>query len=164
MGLAAGTTAGVQAVLFYLVVYVLMNLGAFAAVIVVSNAVRTDLVEGYAGLYRRAPFLAVVLAAALLSLAGMPPLAGFLAKFLVFAAAVEKGLMWLVIVAVVNSVMALYYYLRIIRVSFLNEPKENTAILPSRGMTLTLGLLLFGILFLGLWPQPVLLWLSAAYR
>lgn len=141
-----------------------MNLGAFAAVIVVSNAVKSESVEGYAGLYRRSPFLAVVLAASLLSLAGMPPLAGFMAKFFVFAAAVEKGLTWLVIVAAVNSVVALYYYLRIVRVSFFNEPKENTAILSSRGMTLTLGLLLFGIIFLGLWPQPVLIWLSALYR
>lgn len=164
IGLAAGTTAGVQAVLFYLVVYTLMNLGAFAAVIVVSNIVKSESVEGYAGLYRRAPFLAVVLAAALLSLAGMPPLAGFMAKFFVFAAAVEKGLIWLVVVAVVNSVVALYYYLRIIRVSFFNEPKDDTAILPSRGMTLTLGFLLFGVIFLGLWPQPVLVWLSALYR
>ena len=164
IGLAAGTAAGVQAVLFYLFIYMLMNLGAFAAVVVVSNTIKTEMVAGYVGLYKRAPFLAVVLAAALLSLAGMPPSAGFLAKFFVFAAAVEKGLIGLVIVAALNSVVALYYYLRIIKVSFFNEPEENAAIPSSRGMTLTLSLILSAILFLGLWPHPVIHWLENLLR
>lgn len=160
IGLTTGTMEGVQAVLFYLFIYALMNLGAFGAVIAVSSSIGSDLIKDYAGLYQRAPFLAVVLAVSFLSLAGIPPLAGFLAKFFVFAAAVEQGLFGLVIIAALNSVAALYYYARIIKAAFLSEPEQNFAIVSSKAAMLTLGLILLAILILGVWPHPVINWIS----
>ncbi len=160
VGLAAGTS-GVGAVLFYLFIYAFMNLGAFAVVIAVSNSTNSEMIEDYAGLYKNSPFLAVILAISLLSLAGMPPLAGFLAKFFVFAAAIEKGLIGLVIAAALNSVVALYYYVRIIKFAFLHEPKTSAAFTPpSQALVLSLGLIFSVILIFGLWPQPLLNWLA----
>lgn len=162
LGLAAGTAVGIKALLFYLLVYAFMNLGAFGAVIIVSNVIKSDLIEDYAGLYKRSPLLALVLAVSFLSLAGIPPLAGFFAKFFIFAAAVEKGLIGLVIIAALNSVIALYYYVRIIKFAFLHEPKDNTPVISSRALGFVFGIILVVILILGLWPQAALQWLNFA--
>jgi NADH-quinone oxidoreductase subunit N len=159
LGLTVGTPSGTRAVLFYLFIYALMNLSAFGVVIAVANSLKSERIEDFSGLYQRAPFLGVVLAVSFLSLAGIPPLAGFLAKFFVFAAVVEKGAVGLVIIAALNSVVALYYYLKVIGFTFLRKPSQDTPITHSRILISTLGFMTLLILVLGLWPHPVLDWL-----
>ena len=116
---------GLNSVLFYLAAYVAANLTAFFAIIAVSQRTGSDLIEGYGGLVRRAPFLAVALTLALVALIGVPPTSIFIGKLVIFTAAVKSGLVWLAILGVINSVVSAYYYVRIIRVMFLEEPKEQ---------------------------------------
>ena len=116
---------GLNSVLFYLAAYVAANLTAFFAIIAISQRTGSDLIEGYGGLVRRAPFLAVALTLALVALIGVPPTSIFIGKLVIFTAAVKSGLVWLAILGVINSVVSAYYYVRIIRVMFLEEPKEQ---------------------------------------
>jgi len=160
IGLAVGTVAGMNAVLFYVFIYALMNLGAFGAVIMISNSVKSDSIEDFAGYYKKDPLTAIVLTVSLLSLAGIPPLAGFLAKFFLLSAAVEAHLTTLAIVAALNSVVALYYYVRIVKFMFLHEPAETTLAPKSLALQLALLVTVLGNVILGLWPHPVLNWLT----
>ncbi len=163
-GVAVGTVAGAQAVMYYLFIYTLMNLAAFGAVIAIGNALHSETVEDYAGLYRQAPFTAVILTVALLSLAGIPPLAGFIAKFLLLSAAVESDLVTLAVAISLNSVIALYYYVRIVKYMFLHEPAKSTTMPTTTSLSLALVVLTIAIFILGVWPQPVLGWLSGLLR
>ncbi|MFC2030810.1 NADH-quinone oxidoreductase subunit N, partial [Chloroflexota bacterium] len=132
VGLAAANKAGVSAVLFYLFAYAFMNVAAFAVIIAVGRSEGDDgggeTLDDFAGLAARKPGLAAVMAILMLSLAGVPPLAGFLAKLYVFGAAVEAGLIWLAAVGVINSAVSAYYYLRVVVVMYMRdgEPSEAT--------------------------------------
>lgn len=154
MGLAAASAVGLNAMLFYLLAYTLTNLGVFAAVIAVGSAVGSYEIESYRGLSRRAPFLAACLVVFLLSLAGIPPLAGFFAKLYVFSAVIEKHFYLMAAAAAVNSVIAAYYYLRIIRQMYFAAPDEITPIAVCPGTRAVIYMLLAGTLFLGLMPDP----------
>jgi NADH-quinone oxidoreductase subunit N len=121
---------GPSSVLFYLGAYTAANLTAFFAIIAISNRIDSDLIDDYAGLASRSPFLAVSLALALIALIGVPPTSIFIAKIYVFTAAVNNGLTWLAILGVVNSVVSAYYYIRVIRVMFL-QPASSTDGIPS---------------------------------
>jgi NADH-quinone oxidoreductase subunit N len=162
IGVAAAGQLGVASVLFYLAVYVLTNIAAFAVVEVVTNVLGTENIYEMAGLSRRSFGLALGMMLAMLSLGGVPPLAGFFAKFYVFQAAVDANLVWLAIVGVLNSIIALYYYLIVVRVIFVDrsEGDETPASAP---LTLRAGLTLsvLGILFLGVFATP---WYSLAER
>ena len=126
LGFVVFAEAGVQAVLFYLAVYYTMNLGAFWVVMLVANATGREDLEGYRGLaWRGGALAAVALAVFLFSLAGLPPLAGFLGKFYVFAAGVEGRLYALVVIGLLNSVVSLYYYARVVKVMFLDRPEPS---------------------------------------
>jgi NADH-quinone oxidoreductase subunit N len=126
LGFVVFAEAGVQAVLFYLAIYYTMNLGAFWVVMLVANATGREDLEGYRGLaWRGGALAAVALAVFLFSLAGLPPLAGFLGKFYVFAAGVEGRLYALVVIGLLNSVVSLYYYARVVKVMFLDRPEPN---------------------------------------
>ena len=160
VGLAIPTPDGIKAVLFYIFIYGLMNLGAFAAVIAVSNGVKSEKIDDYAGLYQKDSFLAIVLAVCLLSLAGLPPLAGFLAKFFIIAAAVQAKFVAVAVILVVNSVIALYYYVRVVKVMFLTETKNPSSLPQSAGIRLALVVILCGNIAFGVWPHPILEWLS----
>ena len=127
VGFLGTVSSGTVAVVFYLFVYTLSNLAAFGAVVAFSSAVGSDEMDAYAGLARREPALALAFTFALLSLAGIPPLAGFLGKFYLFAAAMERGYLWLVIVASLNSVVSLFYYLSLIRKMYISEPAPGAA-------------------------------------
>jgi NADH-quinone oxidoreductase subunit N len=123
VGLAAGTEAGVQGVIIYLVIYMAMTLGAFACILAMRR--REGMVEeidDLSGLSKTHPMMAFMLAMILFSLAGIPPLAGFFAKFYVFLAAVEAGLYVLAVIGVLASVVGAYYYLRIIKIMYFDEP------------------------------------------
>ena len=131
VGLAAGTEAGVQGVIIYLLIYVAMTLGTFAVILSMRRG--NDMVEDIgelAGLSRTNPIMAFLLAMLLFSLAGIPPLAGFFAKFYVFLAAIEAGLYVLSVVGVVASVVGAYYYLRIVKIMYFDEPAERFAPVP----------------------------------
>ena len=125
VGLSASSQQGTQAVLVYLAIYVAMTLGTFACILSMRRA--EGMVEGIddlAGLSKNQPMVAFLLAMLMFSMAGIPPLAGFFAKFYVFAAAVNAGLAWLAVVGVVASVIAAYYYLRIVKVMYFDEPAD----------------------------------------
>lgn len=122
VGFAGAPAAGLSAVVFYLLVYTFTNLAAFAVVIAFSAISGSDRLEDYDGLARRQPLLGLAFALALLSLAGIPPLGGFVGKIFLFSAAMQQGYLWLVIVAAVNSVVSLYYYLLVLRRMYISEP------------------------------------------
>ena len=123
LGLAAGTEAGVQGVVLYLLIYLGMNLGVFAVILAMRRGdVMVEQVEDLAGLSKTNPLLAFVMAMLMFSLAGIPPLAGFFAKFYVFLAAIEAKLYWLSVLGVLTSVVGAYYYLRIIKLMYFDEP------------------------------------------
>jgi NADH-quinone oxidoreductase subunit N len=159
MGLCTGTQAGVQAILFYLAIYLVMNLGAFLVVIAISDAGLGETIEDYRGLGYRAPFAAVTMGVFLFSLTGIPPMAGFIGKFYLFAAVLEKGGPFYIILAVVgvlNSAISLYYYARIIRAMYLDQPVEGAPpvrVAPQHAYPL--GVLAAVTLLLGLYWSPV---------
>ena len=156
---AAGSVAGPASVLFFLGAYAATNVGAFLCVIVVSERLGTEELDGYAGLLRRAPGVAAALAICLLSLTGIPPAAGFLAKLYVFNSAVQSGhdwLVWLVVVAVLNSAVSAFYYLRWVRTMVLDDPADDSPIRAPAAMQGLLGASAAAVLFLGLAPTPLL--------
>jgi NADH-quinone oxidoreductase subunit N len=123
IALAAGTQAGVGAILIYMTIYVAMTIGAFACILLMRRrGGMSESIADLAGLSRTNGGLAVILTALLFSLAGIPPLAGFLAKWAVFVAAVEAGLVWLAVIGAVVSVVSAYYYLRIVKTIWMDEP------------------------------------------
>lgn len=152
VGLAAATPNGLTAVLFYVVVYALTNLGAFGVVILHATYTRSEEIDDYAGLAKRSPTMAFVLLLAFLSMAGAPPLAGFVGKFFLFTAAYQAGLWWLVIIAVINSVISLFYYLKVLRVCYFEEPTRQTPMVIPAPFRLSLGISILAIVFLGLLP------------
>jgi len=166
IGFVVATPLGIQGIMFYILAYVLMNLGAFGCVVLVSNAIKSDYIEEYSGLSKREPVLAFLLAMFLLSLAGIPPLAGFFGKFLVFAAAIQSKYYLLAVAGVVNSVLALYYYVKVIKFMYLDEPREQKSYrfisMESGAVKLALVIALVGILVIGLFPLPFLDWICGS--
>lgn len=163
IGLVVNTTAGYISLFIYLSTYIVMNLGAFAVVIAVSNQTKSDEIKDYAGLSENSPYLAALLSLFLISLAGIPPLAGFIGKFYIFSSALKEGFIYLAIAAVLNSVIAAYYYFNIIRVMYLVPPCASAVqIKPSPALNLAIILSLLLVLAIGLYPKPVIDWVSTA--
>jgi NADH-quinone oxidoreductase subunit N len=162
IGLAAGTKMGSDAILFYLLTYLFANLGAFAIVIAVGNLIHSDEIEDYNGLNRRSPFLAFAMLVFLLSLAGVPPLAGFIGKLYIFLAAINEGLYTLIIVGLINIVISIYYYLVIVKKMYINEPTERSPLTISPTMRAVVYVSLAGTLLLGIYPKPFIEWVVAA--
>jgi NADH-quinone oxidoreductase subunit N len=157
VGFLGAPAYGASAVVFYLLVYTLTNLAAFSVVIAFSSATGSDQLEDYAGLASREPFLALAFAFALLSLAGIPPLGGFVGKFYLFAAAMQRGYLWLVIVAALNSVLSLYYYLRVLRRMYITEPTVPSApVKTAFSVKVVLLITTIGIFWLGILPGPLM--------
>lgn len=142
---------GVTSVVFYLIAYIATNLLAFGIVTAYSRVVNSDDIPAYNGLSRRHPWLALAALIAFLSLAGMPPFGGFIAKVLVFAAAVKVGMVWLAIVGIVNSIIGVYYYLIVLKHVYLyrDEATENTPLPITRPYALALTVLALGVILLG---------------
>jgi NADH-quinone oxidoreductase subunit N len=156
VGLSAGTPVGVEGVLVYIAIYVAMTLGTFACILAMRRTGGSvESIEDLAGLAHTQPVVAFFLAALLFSLAGIPPLAGFFAKFYVFLAAIEAKLYALAVIGVVSSVVGAYYYLRIVKIMYMDEPAG--AFLPmANELRFVLGLAgLFVILFF-VYPAPML--------
>ena len=156
VGLTAGGVGGASSVLFYLLTYTFTTAGAFGVITLCERA-RGEAVEvaDYAGLARRHPMLAAALGLFLLSLVGIPPLAGFVGKFYVFGAAVRAGYFWLAVIGVLNSAAAAYYYLRIIVYMYMREPEgAATTYASSFAGGLALAIALLAIVILGVIPAP----------
>ncbi len=155
MGIVALSDFGLRAVVFYLVVYLFMNLGAFGVVTLVADAGGSEEIDSYRGLGSRAPYICVAMAVFLFSLVGLPPFAGFVGKVYLFAAVIYKKIYWLAVVAALNTVISLYYYLRVVKAMFLEKPTEAIQIRVSLGSQALLLTLLVPTLVLGIYWQPL---------
>jgi NADH-quinone oxidoreductase subunit N len=165
IGLVAVSTLGAASVLFYLMAYVVTNLAAFGVVVLFARSAGSDDIQAYAGLSRRSPTLAIAMMVALLSLAGMPPLAGFVAKVYVFAAAVQSGLIWLAVAGVLNAIIGLYYYLTVLKVIYLyRSDDEDKPIAVPRGAGLALVTCSIAIILIGTLSAPWLDWALSSAR
>src|SRR5437867_11028912 len=162
IGMAAGTRQGADSVLFYLLTYLFANLGAFAVVIAFSQSTNSDEIEDYSGLNRRSPFLAFSMLVFLLSLAGVPPLAGFIGKLYLFVAAIKEGLYTLIVVGLISIVISLYYYLVVVKKMYISEPSNPTPITVSGALQAVIYVGLAGTLILGIWPKPFMAYTVAA--
>ena len=156
IGLAAVTTEASSALIFFLACYALTNLGAFIAIIAISNKIGSDQIADYSGMVRRAPLLSLALALCLISLIGIPPTAGFIAKVYIFSAGINYGLVWLVIIAVINTVISAYYYLRVVRVMYLGAPLSGERVPSSGALRAALSFACLGVLVLGIYPWVLL--------
>ena len=158
IGVVVASELGAASVVFYLAAYILTNLAAFGVVTAVGHVTGSDDIKAYAGLSRRAPGLALAMLVAFLSLAGMPPFGGFVAKVFVFAAAVQEGWIWLAFVGVLNSIVGLYYYLTVLKYVYLyrmeGEDEEAHPIPLSRSYAIALTVLSLGILMIGIAFAP----------
>lgn len=152
LGVIGGGMLGVTGVYLYAWIYLFMNLGAFGVVIIVSNAVGSTTLPAYAGLAKRSPMLAALLTLFLVSLAGLPPTAGFVAKFYVFAAAFQSGWKWLVLAGALNSVISVGYYFKILHAMYFQSPSSTAPIALGTSERVTLAATSFFTLFLGLFP------------
>ncbi len=152
----AADTLGRSGILFFLASYALTNMGAFIAIIAISSKINSDLIEDYTGMGKRSPLIALVLTLCLISLIGMPPAAGFMAKFYIFSAAVQHNLLWLVIIAVINSVISAYYYLRVVKVMWFGEAASAEKVPSSGALRLALSLSSLGVLLLGIIPGYIM--------
>ena len=156
IGVAAASKMGGDALLFYLLAYLFANLGAFIVVIAVAGGTQRDDIDDLTGLNRRSPLLAFAMLLFLLSLAGVPPLAGFLAKVYIFTAAVHQDLLLLVTVGLVNVVISFYYYLIVVKKMYTLEPADPAPIVISPPMKLALSACIAGVIALGIWPAPLI--------
>ena len=156
VAVAAGDAFGASMTLFFLAAYVFTNLGALLVVHAAAEAGGGYGYETLAGLWKRAPGLAVVLACFLLSLAGIPFMVGFWAKFYVFLAAWRAGMVGLVAAAIALAVMGLFYYLRVLRAAYMTEPGELGAPAPGWALRLAIGACAVAVVGLGLWPGPLM--------
>jgi NADH-quinone oxidoreductase subunit N len=152
----ARNEVGIAAILFYLVAYALMKLGAFSLVSHISANEADHSLDVYAGLHSRRPALAACLTVFLLSLIGLPLTAGFLGKFYIFRAAIDAGLIWLVVLGVANSLLSVPYYLRVIKAMYMSEPKGELTIAPvPASLAFVLTLTALGTIYLGIFPDAV---------
>jgi NADH-quinone oxidoreductase subunit N len=165
MGVVILSDKGIAAVLIYFVIYLFMNLGAFYVVMLVANKIGSEDIGAYKGLGYRSPIISVAFAVFLVSLTGLPPTAGFIGKLYLFAAVLDAQWIWLAVVGVVNSVISLYYYARVLRYMFLREPSEQTVpmkILRTEAILL-LALVVPTILF-GLFFTPIVNFANASVQ
>jgi NADH-quinone oxidoreductase subunit N len=157
IGLAAGTSIGVAGVVFYLAVYTFMNLAAFGIISLIEGENDANLdINSYSGLGTKSPVLAALLAIIMFSLAGLPPLAGFFAKYYVFIAAIKSGLTWLAILGIISSVISVYFYLRIVVLMYFKEAEGE--VIPSKSLSGFFGVAISVILviLLGIIPGSLL--------
>jgi NADH-quinone oxidoreductase subunit N len=150
LGILGTGELGMTSIVYFVLVYVFTNLGAFGVVAAIHNASGVETISGYNGLYKTNPKLSLLMTLALFSLAGIPPVAGFFGKFFLFAAAAGSGYFILVLIAVLNATISLYYYLRVVRAMFI-EKSENPvpAFRSTNAMRIALILCVAGIFIIG---------------
>jgi NADH-quinone oxidoreductase subunit N len=157
---------GAASVVFYLAAYIATNLLAFGIVMAFARVTGLEEIKDFSGLSRRSPWLALMMLTAFLSLAGMPPFGGFVAKVFVFTAGVQAGYVWLVIVGIINSIIGVYYYLNVLKVVYLyrmpNEDEENHPVPLTRPYVIALAVLAIGVILIGTVFAPWFSWSDAA--
>jgi len=146
---------GPTGILFFLGCYALANLAVFFVVIAITNKTKSDEIADFSGMGHRAPLMSLALTLGLISLTGLPPAAGFLAKFYLFNAAVNQGLAWLVVVGVLNTAISAYYYFRVVKVTWFGAPKSEEKVTSSWALQLALVLACLGVLVVFFFPSPV---------
>ncbi len=158
VGLVAWNTVGLSAIMFYMLVYTFMNVGAFAVLVLLGKKGEENLtLDGIAGLGYKKPFLGIALCIFLFSLMGLPPTAGFTGKFYIFAGAIKAGYVWLAVLGVLNSAVSLYYYLRIMVQMYFKDPQEDFAWVKLNMPTvLSIIISLVGVLYLGIVPGTLM--------
>jgi NADH-quinone oxidoreductase subunit N len=150
LGFIGGNQLGMASVIYYVLVYIFSNLGAFGVVIAISNETGRENIHDFNGLYHTNPKLSLIMTLALFSLAGIPPVAGFFGKFFLFTAAAEKGFYLLVLIAVLNTIISLYYYLLVVKAMFINKSETPIQKFKSDFMTrFALGICVAGIVATG---------------
>lgn len=159
-GTQTGGTNGIAAVMLYLALYAFMTFGAFTIVAMLrKGGLDGDEIEDFTGLAARHPLAALLMLVFMVSLAGIPPTAGFIGKFYVFMAAVDAGLTWLAVLALVFAAISAYYYLRIVMVMYMREPDPLTTTSPrlimSPALSIVLACAVAGVVFFGLYPNPL---------
>ena len=156
MGAAAGSALGASAISFYLLGYLFTNLAAFFVIVLYFVVAKSDEIEDYSGLSQRSGLLACVLFIALMSLAGIPPLAGFFGKFTLFVVTIKSGLLWLAFIGAVNIIISLYYYLMVVKRLYIDPPRVTSPILISWPIRLILLFAIAGIVGIGTFQGPFL--------
>ncbi|MEO5341198.1 MAG: NADH-quinone oxidoreductase subunit NuoN [Magnetococcus sp. MYC-9] len=164
IGLTTGNLLGRQALLFYLAIYIFMSVGAFCLVLVLNKGGVGDEIREYAGLAKKRPLLAFLMAVFMFSMAGIPPLGGFIAKLYVLMAAVNAGMIGLAIVSVLFSAVGAFYYLRIVKIIYFDQADEPFAVEVGLTHQLVLALSAMVVLVSGLFPGRLLAWTQATIQ
>jgi NADH-quinone oxidoreductase subunit N len=153
VGMAMGSDAlGRSALIFFLMSYTVTNLGAFIAIIAITNKIKSDMIDDFSGMIKRAPLLSLALSLCLISLIGLPPTGGLIAKIYIFNGAVQNNLVWLVIIAVINSVISAFYYLRVVKVMWTGSPASDDGVPSSWALRIALAISCFFVVLLGIFP------------
>lgn len=156
VGLAAGSADGIRGVIIYLAIYLITNIGVFCCILAMRRDDRSvETIADLAGLSRSQPVAAFVFAMLMFSLAGVPPLAGFFGKFYVFLAAMQAGLYWLAVIGVLSSVVGAFYYLRVVKVMYFDEPAEPFDLPVRTELSVLLGISGLFTIFFFAWPAPL---------
>ncbi len=161
LGIVSYTTAGISAMLYYILLYLFATIGAFASITAFSNVTGKDDIKDFRGMWKRSPFLAAVLLISLLSLAGIPPAAGFIGKFYLFAEVIKQGYLWLAFLAMGMSVVSIYYYIMVIRTMVMGEAEDSTKIKIPASLKIVMIVSVIMILIMGLYPGPITAWTTA---
>jgi len=159
LGILAGNAFGYSAAMFYVAVYVLMNLGTFGIILLLARqGFEADQLEDYRGLARRKPWFAFMMLLLMFSMAGLPPTVGFYAKLSVLGAVVDIGMIWLAVLAVMMSLVGAFYYLRIIKLMYFDEPLSSEPITIAADARVMMSVNGLAVLVLGVLPQPLMAW------
>lgn len=158
VGMISYNTTGISAMLYYMLLYIFGNIGAFAAITAFSNQTGKDDIKDFAGMWKRSPLITAVLLISLMSLAGIPPAAGFIGKFYLFTAAAGQGYLWMAFIAMGMSVVSIYYYFSVIKVMVMNEAADATSIKVPMSLKVVMIVSIIAILVMGLYPGPITSW------
>jgi NADH-quinone oxidoreductase subunit N len=157
LGVLAGDLNGYGSAMFYVVAYVLMSLAGFGMILLLSReGFEADALDDFKGLNKRSPWYAFLMLVTMFSMAGLPPTVGFYAKLAVLQSVFAAGFAWLAVLAVMASLVGAYYYLRVVKLMYFDEPQDMTPILPQPDMRLVLSANGLSILALGILPQPLM--------
>ena len=163
IGIAAFNHSGREAVLYYLLSYLFSTGGIFLVLVAVASMVKTDEIRELAGLSKKSPILAAAMLVSLMSLAGVPPLAGFFAKFYLLWAGVKAGYLWLVVIGVLNVITSLYYYLKIVKVMYMDEPVDSSPLIVSFDQKVMQYFVMLMIVVLGVFQGPFVRLVTSAF-
>jgi len=158
VGLVSYTKGGISAMLYYLLLYIFANVGAFAAITAFTNQTGKEDIKDFSGMWKRSPFLSSILLICLLCLAGIPPTAGFVGKFFLFSEVIKQGYLWLALFAMLMSVVSMYYYSIVIRVMLMNDAEDPTPIKIHGSLKVVMIVCIIMILVMGLFPGTISNW------